>query len=147
MKIVVDTNVVFSTLLNTNSNIAGIIFNSEGCFEFYACSHMRQEIRRHWDKLISISKLSEEQLELSYDLTLSKLHFINEEIIPLEIWESAENVVSLIDEDDIDFVALTAFLKASLWTGDKPLYLHLKKMSFPTLNVSEMLEIRSKHLG
>jgi predicted nucleic acid-binding protein len=147
VKIVVDTNVVFSTLLNTNSNIAGILFNSDGCFEFYACSYMRQEIRRHWHKLISISKLSEEQLELSYALVLSKLHFINEEIIPLKIWESAENMVSLIDEDDIDFVALTIFINATLWTGDKPLYLHLKKLSFPTVNVSEMLEIRSKRLG
>jgi predicted nucleic acid-binding protein len=65
MKIVVDTNIIFSALLNSNSTIGDILFNSDKHFEFYSCSYMRSEIQ-HWERLKTISKLSEEQLQVSY---------------------------------------------------------------------------------
>jgi predicted nucleic acid-binding protein len=58
---------------------------------------MRYEIQRHWKKLKKISKLSEEQLEVSHTLVLSRLKFINEEIIPSKIWLSAEKLTKVID--------------------------------------------------
>ena len=51
MKIVIDTNIIFSTLLNSNGTIGNIIFNSNKTFEFYSCSYMRFEIDKHWEKL------------------------------------------------------------------------------------------------
>jgi len=45
---------------------------------------MRYEIHKHWARLKKISKLSEEQLKVSYTEVLLKLKFINEEIIPVE---------------------------------------------------------------
>src|SRR6185312_9236460 len=130
MKIVVDTNIIFSTLLNSNHTIGDLLFNSDKHFEFYSCSYMRYEIQNHWERLKRISKLSEEQLQVSYMQILSKLKFINEEIIPAETWLASEEVTKEIDIDDIDFVALTKFLKATLWTGDKALYNGLKKHNF-----------------
>src|SRR5437764_412892 len=62
-KIAVDTNIIFSTLLNSNGTIGDLIFNSDHVFEFYSCDYMRYEIRKHWSKLIKISKLSDEQLQ------------------------------------------------------------------------------------
>ena len=104
---------------------------------------MRQEIRNHWEKLKKISGLSEEQLQISYQQVLSKLKFIAEEIIPAEIWIAAEGITKDIDIDDIDFIALTQFLRATLWTGDKKLYNGLKKINFKrVLNTSEMLLLR-----
>lgn len=129
MKIVVDTNIIFSTLLNSNSNIADLLFNSGETFEFYSCTYMRYEIQKHWERLKKISKLSDEQLQISYTQTLSKLNFINEEIIPVETWLTSEQLTKGIDIDDIDFVALTKFLRATLWTGDKALYNGLKKVT------------------
>lgn len=126
MKIVVDTNIIFSALLNSNSNIADLLFNSEKYFEFYSCSYMRYEIQKHWERLKKISKLSEEQLQISYTQVLSKLKFINEEIIPVQTWLASEKMTKGIDIDDTDFVALTKFLRAILWTGDKALYNGLK---------------------
>jgi predicted nucleic acid-binding protein len=121
VKIVVDTNIIFSTLLNSNGTIGDLLFNSDGHFEFYSCSYMRYEIQKHWDRLLSISKLSNDQLQISYSLVLSKLKFISEEIIPLETWLASEELTKDIDINDIDFVALTKFLNATLWTGDKVL--------------------------
>jgi len=144
MKIVVDTNIIFSTLLNSNSTIGDLLFNSEKHFEFYSCSYMRLEIKKHWERLKKISKLSDEQLQVSYTQVLSKLKFINEEIIPLETWLASEKITKKIDIDDTDFVALTKFLKATLWTGDKVLYNGLKKFEFKKLlNTTELLALRT----
>jgi predicted nucleic acid-binding protein len=80
---------------------------------------MRFEIRKHWNKLKKISKLTDLELETAYDKMLTKFTFINEELIPQNDWEKAETFVADIDLDDIDFVALTKYLKGNLWTGDK----------------------------
>lgn len=47
MKIVVDTNIIFSALLNSNGTIGDLIFNSDKTFELYSCSYMRYEILKH----------------------------------------------------------------------------------------------------
>lgn len=142
MKIVVDTNIIFSTLLNSNNTIGDLLFNPEMYFEFYSCDYMRYEIQKHWERLKMISKLSDEQLEVSYSHILSRLKFINEEIIPVETWLAAEQITQNIDIDDIDFVALTKFLKATLWTGDKVLYNGLKKTIFKkVVNTTELFAL------
>lgn len=142
MKIVVDTNIVFSALLNSNNTIGDLILNPDMYFEFYSCNYMRYEIRKHWERLKKISKLSDEQLEVSFAHVLSRLKFINEEIIPAETWLSAERIAIDIDIDDIDFVALTKFLRATLWTGDKALYNGLKRINFKKIvNTTELLAL------
>jgi len=66
-------------------------------------------------------------------------------LIPEVIWEKAEILVAGIDIDDIDFIALTRYLKAALWTGDKPLYEGLKTKRFRTVyNTAEMVRLRNK---
>src|SRR5690606_24333884 len=121
-KIIVDTNIIFSCLLNSNGVIGDLIFNSENIFDFYSSQYMRHEIRKHWNKLKKISKLTDVELETAYDKMLTRLTFINEELIPPGDWKKAETMVMDIDIDDIDFVALSRFLKGSLWTGDKLLH-------------------------
>ena len=144
MKIVVDTNIIFSKLLSSRSTIGDLFFNSSEHFEFYSCSYMRHEILEHWEKLMKISKLSEDQLQISYAHVLSKLKFINEEIIPAETWLASEEITSGVDIDNTDFVALTNFLNATLWTGDKVLYKGLRKINFKTLlNTPELLAPRT----
>lgn len=143
MKTVVDTNIIFSVLLNSNGTIGDLLFNSDKHFEFYSCSYMRYEIQKHWERLKKISKLPDEQLQISYLQVLSKLKFINEEIIPVETWLASEKITKEIDIDDTDFVALTKFLKATLWTGDKVLYNGLKEIGFKKLlNTTELLALR-----
>lgn len=105
---------------------------------------MRYEIQNHWDKLKRISKLSNDRLQTSYFQILSNLTFINEEIIPEEIWIAAEQLTLKIDVDDTDFVAMANFLDAGLWTGDKQLYDGLKKTLFRKVyNTEEMAKLRS----
>lgn len=147
MKIIVDTNIIFSVLLNSNGNIGDLVFNSEKTFEFYSCSYMQQEIQKHWDKLKKISRLSDEQLHTAYYKTLLKVRFINEELIPEKVWLNAEKVVQDVDVDDVDFVALTKHLRGYLWTGDKDLYKGLKNAGFKKVyNTQELLALRKDKL-
>lgn len=56
----------------------------------------------------------------------------------------SEKITKDIDIDDTDFVALTRFLKANLWTGDKVLYNGLKEVSFKkVMNTADLLELRN----
>ncbi len=145
MIVIIDTNIIFSTLLNSNSAVGNLLFNSDRCFEFYSCSYMRFEIDKHWEKIKKISKLSDEQLQISKQQVFSKLKFIDEAIIPESVWLKSEKTVRNIDPDDIAFVALTTFLKGTLWTGDKVLYKGLTESKFrKVINTQELLEKRER---
>ena len=144
-KIIVDSNIIFSCLLNSQGTIGDLIFNSNNIFDFYSNQYMRFEIRKHWNKLLKISKLADKELLIAYDKMLTKLTFINEELILKSDWEKAETLVTDIDIDDIDFVALTRYLKGSLWTGDKPLYDGLKAKRFRTVhNTQDIIKLRDR---
>ena len=144
-KIIVDTNIIFSCLLNSNGIIGDLIFNSENVFDFYSSQYMRLEIRKHWNKLKKISKLTDVELETAYDKMLTRLTFINEELIPPYDWQKAETLVMDIDIDDTDFVALSRYLKGSLWTGDKLLREGLKAKRFRTVySTQEMYKLRNR---
>ncbi|MBO9684417.1 MAG: hypothetical protein J7502_17410 [Flavisolibacter sp.] len=144
-KIIVDTNIIFSCLLNSQGTIGDLIFNSENLFAFYSNQYMRYEIRKHWQKLLKISTLTDTQLQTAYETMLTKLTFVNEELIPPKDWEKAEALVSDIDIDDTDFVALTRYLKGSLWTGDKALYDGLKAKRFRTVyNTQGMIKLQER---
>ena len=91
---------------------------------------MRYEIEKHYKKLKQISKLTDAELNVAQSRVLSRVQFINEELIPEKRWLEAGKLVSDIDVDDIDFVALTNHLKGFLWTGDKPLYNGLREKGF-----------------
>ena len=145
MKVIIDTNIIFSSLLKTHTTFGQIIFNSEGIFEFYSPHYLRSEIRRHRDRIKKISKLTDQQLEESYDSLLTKITFINEEIIPQKIWEDSERITEGIDLNDTDFVALTKHLKGKLWTGDLELRNGLKKKGFKNvLTTSEIFKLWTK---
>jgi predicted nucleic acid-binding protein len=145
MKIVIDTNIIFSALLKTNTTFGQIIFNSDSIFEFYSPQYMRTEVRRHWDKLLKISKLTDQQLDESFYTLLTKITLINEEIISQKIWVDSEKLVNGVDLDDIDFVALTKHLKGKLWTGDKVLRDGLRSRDFKNvMTTQEILKLWTK---
>jgi predicted nucleic acid-binding protein len=145
MIVTVDTNIIFSVLVNTNSTIGDLLINSDDYFKYYCCAYMRFEIEKHWAKLLKASKLSEEELRESQYRVYKKIHFLSEDIMPAEVWIYAENVVKDIDIDDIDFVAINEYLDGILWTGDKELYAGLKSKGYEKVcNTSEMIKLRNE---
>ncbi len=58
MKIVVDTNIVFSAILNPSATIGqAIIYGQQHRqFEFFSPNLLKEEIKRHRNKIIEVSK-------------------------------------------------------------------------------------------
>ncbi|NUQ25573.1 MAG: hypothetical protein HUU34_16625 [Saprospiraceae bacterium] len=145
MKIVVDSNIVFSALLNPRSNIGDIILNSKGLrIDLYSCEQLRTEIGKYDQKIISSANYNmHEYHELQY-LVYKQITFFTESIIPFEIWMQAAGWVRDIDMDDISFIALSLYLDIKLWTGDKVLYNGLTKKGFDKLTTTQEI-IQSLH--
>lgn len=144
MKIIIDTNIVFSAILNSNSKIGKILLNAKKYFQFYSCDYLRIEILRHRKKLMKLTKLTEVDLAELEELITHKITFINERLIPQDLLLKTELLLKSIDPNDIAFVALTKHLKGKLWTGDMQLYNGLKAKRFKdiilTADLSRMLD-------
>ena len=145
MKIIVDTNIVFSILVNTQSRLADLLFNSGDTFTFYSCHLLREEIERHFDRLIQISGLTSEQLREAQFHVYSALQFISEEQFPYAIWQASIPLVREVDMDDVAFVALTKYLDGHLWTGDKKLINALRQKGYDRLlTTQDLVKIREQ---
>lgn len=130
MKIVVDTNIVFSAILNSDGKIGDLLLNSNKMIDFYSVEYLRFEIANHYEKLSKISGQEIEKIiQTEYFVTRS-IHFISEEQISLHSWKAAHALVSEVDMDDIAFVALSKHLHCNLWTGDAALIRGLNKKGF-----------------
>jgi len=131
MKIVVDTNIVFSAILNSSGNLGKILIHSKKHVQLYSCHYLKEEIFEHKGKLLKLTKLTESELVELIDLTTRNIEFLNEAVIPEKTILKAYELVKDIDENDTIFVALTQHLKRSkLWTGDKKLMAGLQKKEF-----------------
>ena len=133
MRVVVDTNIVFSAILNTNSKFSKIILQPKSKLNLYATDELENEIAEHWTKLKKISKYSEIELHKASTLIISQIKFISVQLIPRNLFIAAEKLTSDIDIDDTEFVALTEHIRGKLWTGDKELIRGLKKKKWEKL--------------
>ncbi|MEM9324715.1 MAG: PIN domain-containing protein [Bacteroidota bacterium] len=148
MKVVVDTNIIFSALLNTSSSIAGFLLTTTP-FEFFAPSYLQTELSKHQEKLMKLhgSISIEEFVELRF-LVTRKINFISEYQIEQEYWQKAHDLTAKVDNDDAAFVALALQLNASLWTGDKRLIHGIQSKGFtPVLTTEDMRELRRELEG
>lgn len=110
-KIVVDTNIVFSALLNINSRIGQILIGGKNHYDFYSPEYIRLEIFRHKEKIKSIGKLTDNDFLETYGLILKNITVLNHSIIPVDIYKNAELMCQDIDIDDTIFVTVSDFTK------------------------------------
>ena len=142
MRIVVDTNIVFSAILNTNSKFSRIILQPKSKLNFYSTNQLEDELAEHWGKLRKISKYSEFELHKASSLITSRIKFISVELIPIKFYQTAEELTTDSDIDDTEFVALTEHIRGKFWSGDKALLRGLKKKNWNrTISTDELYEI------
>lgn len=139
MRVVVDTNITFSAILNTNSKISRIILHPKSRLNLYSTEQLELELMEHWDKLKKISIYSETELRKAAALITSKIKFIKAELIPEKLFLKAESITADIDIDDTEFVALTEHVHGKLWTGDKELIKGLKLKKWDKFITTEQL--------
>lgn len=142
MKIVVDTNIAFSAILNTNSKIARIFLQPRSIIRFYSTEQLLHEINYHKDKIKNISNYSDFELDKIIHLITNRIRFINPQLISRETYDYAESLTHDVDIDDTEFVALTEHLEGKLWSGDKELLKGLKKKGWIKItSVDELFDI------
>jgi predicted nucleic acid-binding protein len=139
MKIIVDTNIVFSAILNSNSHIGTILLNSKEHFRFFTCNYLRAEILKHHDKLLKATKLPESRIAELERLVTDNITFIDERLIPQKLLLETEIQLKDIDPNDTVFVALTKYFGGKLWTGDLQLYNGLKTQGFKNIILTSEL--------
>lgn len=133
MKVVIDTSVVMSAIMSKNGRVADVLLNPIFQFQKYSCYFMPIEIFKHKDKLLKYSKLSEIDLLDTLYTALRKIELVNENTITPQNWLLADNLTKDVDNKDVSFVALTIELKATLWTLDKKLTVHLQSVGFQSV--------------
>jgi predicted nucleic acid-binding protein len=121
MKIVVDTNIVFSAMLNTKSKISYILLRPSKNISFYSTQTLHSELLEHSHKIIKISGYTETEFNTILNIFLNKIRIINPELISKKIFLNAFELTHDVDIDDTEFVALTDHIDGLLWSGDKEL--------------------------
>lgn len=138
-KIVVDTNILFSSLLNVNSRIAQILIRGGSFYEFYALNYIKNEIFEHKLKIKELGKLSKKNFNQIYRLVSKHITILNHSVVPFSIYKKAEDICTSIDAYDTAFVAFALYTNGKLWTGDKKLISGLRDKGFEYVITTEEL--------
>ena len=127
MRVIIDTNIAFSAILNANSQFANIILKSKTGLHFYSTDLLRIEINEHKQKLKKLAGYTDSELNKMIAVITGKIRFIDASLIPHQVLLTTEKLLSDIDIDDTEFVALATHIHGRLWSGDKILQKGLKE--------------------
>jgi predicted nucleic acid-binding protein len=143
VRIIVDANIVFSAILNTNSKIADLLLNSKGTFDFIAPDYLQTELRKYHSKISMISKMSIKEIEIVEFKIAKPITFMSGIHIPEVKWIQAEYLAKDIDDKDIPYVAFSLFYKCKIWSGDKVLRNGLEHKGFKKIiSTEELFDLR-----
>jgi len=141
VKIVIDTNIIFSLLINKNLKLLDT-FTAEK-YQFYMPTYAVIELFNHKEKIVKYTKLTKEEVTEFLYRILSRITIINDTTISEKAIKQAYNLVREVDIKDLPFVALAIELNAYLWTGDKKLQEHLKIRGFERFFYKSGIEARN----
>ena len=142
---VVDTNIVFSGILNSNSKIGELLIKSKDYFYYFSVDQLKKELQKHKRKIQGIANYSDEEYNEAKELIISKIKFIRDTLIPKTDLLHAEEFLREIDLDDTIFLALSIHLNAKLWTGDLELINGLNRKGYKnTITTQELFGIYLK---
>lgn len=127
--VIIDTNILFSALLNPSARFAEMILTSD-VYLFVICESVIVELFEHKDRIAQISRLSADELVTTYHDLLRHVTLYKETWIASENWQKAFQLCKDIDEDDTPYIALTLELNGLLWSGDRKLKNGLQHKGF-----------------
>ncbi len=130
MIVVIDTNIVFSTLLNPNSLIRELLINVQDKIYFVAPEFLIDEIEKYSTKIEKHSKLDQHSLNILKSTIFKVINFISEDNILNHNWIQAFEMLKDVDQKDTPFLALALQLNSKIWTGDKKLISGISKKYF-----------------
>jgi len=126
--IVVDTNIIVSTLISANHRNLEEFRDSN--LTFLVPAFLLVELIEHAPRIQQKTKLPKDELLELISFILNRAEFVTEEQVSIASWSEAHRLCSAIDRDDIAFVALAIERSARIWTNDRRLRLRLEKNGF-----------------
>jgi predicted nucleic acid-binding protein len=126
--VIVDTNILFSALLSSQSRFASIILRDEA--RFVICDSVIIELFEHKERIAIHSQHAETELLSALRDLLRHLRIFQEVLIANDSWTQAFQLCQSIDPADTPHVALTLELNCLLWTGDRRLRAGLQAKGF-----------------
>ena len=140
---IVDANIAFSAILNTDSKIVDLLLNSKGILEFLPPDYLYSELRKYHFKISKISKLSVSEIENVESKITKPIIFMSGIHIPENKWILAESMVHDIDTKYTPYIAFSLFYKCKIWSGDKALRKGLENKGFKNIiSTEELFDIR-----
>lgn len=139
VKVIVDANIVFSAILNSNGKIGDLLINASPDINFIAPDFLRHEIAKHYNKLCKIAGLSLDQVKEAEFMICRDVTFISEEQIRLSAWIAAAKLVEDIDPKDAHYIAYSKHFRCKLWSGDKALINGLVRKGFKNIITTDEL--------
>ncbi len=135
MKIVLDSNILFSALIK-DSATRQLILKYENTFLFP--SYIFNELEAHKDELVVKSKMGEREFDKLLELLLKKVLIVPDEALKAYREEAIE-IVKGIDKDDAVFVACAlAHPESVIWSDDKDLK---KQKKIKIVSTTEMVTL------
>tara|TARA_Y100000310_G_scaffold332587_1_gene408467 strand:+ start:158 stop:574 length:417 start_codon:yes stop_codon:yes gene_type:complete len=134
MKIILDSNILFSALIK-DSITRKLILEYEEFFLFP--EFIFEELTKYKLVLVKKSKMNEEDFNKLMNLILTKVLIVpNELLLPFK--EEALDIIKDIDLNDVIFIACgLAYRNSIIWSDDKKLK---KQNRIKILNTKEMIE-------
>lgn len=134
MKIVVDTNIIFSALI-AKGKTRQILLRED--MEFYVPEFFFKELRKYIKDISEKSGLKSRDVKILLSLLLENI-----QIVPKSAFEhkflQAKELIGNIDPDDAPFLALALSLKQGvIWTEDKDFR---KQKKVKTITTTEMIK-------
>lgn len=126
--VVVDTNILFSSLLRRETGLVEVLLRYE--HRFFICELVVAEMFKLKEKIVKASHLPEEDIVQFYYTLIRRIDIFKEQLIAKINWSKAFVLCKDIDATDTPHVALTLELDGLLWTGDKKLKEGLKEKGF-----------------
>lgn len=142
MKIIVDSNIVFSAILNTRSRIGQLLIGGSKYFDFYSVGLLKEEIQNYKLKIQKATDYNENQYNIAYQTIIDRISFLDDIFIRDSSVEKAYQLVKDIDINDWPFVALNIELHSLLWSGDKKLTKGLQNLNYKRVISTEDLYMK-----
>lgn len=114
MKLVCDTNVVFSALIAGGKTRELILSDRT---DLYAPEFFFTELDNHREEIQEKSKLSGDDLDLLLAMLFEETDVVPRAEFESELGESQEHIAG-VDPDDVLFLALALHLDMDLWSDD-----------------------------
>ncbi len=137
MKLVLDSNIIFSALIK-KSTTRDIILSD--IFDLYAPEYIFSEITKHKELLLRKSKLDEGGLDSLLLLLQKHIHLSSKEIYDRKM-ALAEDILKDIDITDSPFLALALSLDCSIWSNDGHFRLQGKVEVYTTKDLTNLGKI------